>query len=361
MTWSDVACLTLPCLALPVSAALDEPPHIQYLYSVYWALTTLTTVGYGDITPVNKVEKLYALFTLLVSALVFGYLLSSLGAMIAAIDRQSAISDEKMDEVKEYMRWRKLPRELVARLRRYYNFYYSRKAVFDEEKILGGLTPALRFEVVQHAVKDTIGKIPLFASSLDPLFQLEVFPLLKPLSIAPADLIYQYGDVSHDLLFLIKGQVEVLSRIDSKVLYMITEGEYFGESVLTGRRRPATLRAAKTAVCELYTISAEALEELFAKRPREGRIIYQNVMKELKRKELMRSLALRFTLGEYRASSRYNARKTIAALQLQLGWFNLCTRLVYANAIKLQSEQTHQKLSEQVGRSGICLGAMRGR
>ena len=111
-----------------------------------WALTTLTTVGYGDITPTNDLERLYSLFALLTGALVFGYMLSSIGSLVAAIDRQAALSEERMDEIKEYMRWRQLPRDLVVRLRRYYIFYYSRKTAFDEEMILGGLTPALRLE-----------------------------------------------------------------------------------------------------------------------------------------------------------------------------------------------------------------------
>ena len=87
-----------------------------------------------------------------------------------------------MDEVKEYMRWRKLPRELVLRMRRYYTYYYSRKTAFNEAQILGALTPGLRFEVIEHTLKETIGKIPLFAKTLDPLFQMEVFPLLKPMA-----------------------------------------------------------------------------------------------------------------------------------------------------------------------------------
>eukprot|EP00976_Prorocentrum_cordatum_P113742 1195743-Prorocentrum_minimum.AAC.10 len=43
---------------LPHTGPLEDLPMMkQYITSAYWALTTITTVGYGDISPVSEYEK----------------------------------------------------------------------------------------------------------------------------------------------------------------------------------------------------------------------------------------------------------------------------------------------------------------
>ena len=44
----------------------------RYIAGVYWAITTMTTVGYGDILPKSDVERLYATIIMLLGATVFG-------------------------------------------------------------------------------------------------------------------------------------------------------------------------------------------------------------------------------------------------------------------------------------------------
>ena len=303
-------------------SALFADASTQYLYSVYWALTTLTTVGYGDITPTNNAERLYSLGALLIGALVFGFMLSSIGALVAAVDRQAALSEERLDEVKEYMRWRKLPRDLVIRMRRHYTYYYTRNTAFDEPAILDALTPALRFEVVQHTLKDTIGRIPLFSQTLDPHFQMKVFPLLKPLSASPKEIIFSKGEQSQALFFLIKGQVEVISGVDGRVLYRVDSGSFFGEAVLTGRRRSATHRAALT--CEMLLISGDDLRDLFAQYPREAKVIHSAVLKEHVRKERMRGLSLKLLINRLNGAHALEQQMIAAALKLQFAWNRVC-------------------------------------
>ena len=217
--------------------AVRESVSVQYLYALYWALTTLTTVGYGDVTPCNDFERMYTLLALLIGALVFGYMVSTIGSLIAGMDRQAATVQERVDAVKEYTTWRKMPRQLAARVRNFYVYYYNHVPAFDETDILEGLTPQLRQEVTAFLLKETVGSMPLFEKLSDE-FQTEVFPRLKPLAAGASELIIKRGDSPDRIYFLLKGEVEVMSPVvgDDQVVFVIVPGQYFGEALVLCRR-----------------------------------------------------------------------------------------------------------------------------
>lgn len=50
----------------------------QYSYSIYWASTTMISIGYGDITPQNKYEISYTIAIQFISCLVFAYSLNQI-------------------------------------------------------------------------------------------------------------------------------------------------------------------------------------------------------------------------------------------------------------------------------------------
>jgi|EP00966_Prymnesium_polylepis_P042398 hypothetical protein len=205
-----------------------------YIWSIYWALTTLTTVGYGDIIPTNDIERLYCLMALLLSALVFGAMISNISTLVASLDRQAAIIEEKTNEVKEYAVARGLPKALTFRVRKHFQYFYTQRPPFDEIQLLNDCPPALRLEITHFLLAETLAKVALF-KGLDHEFLGEIFPYIRPISYDAKSTIYTKGETSRELLFLLEGEVEVMSnRFEGVVETLITPSEIIFARVNSG-------------------------------------------------------------------------------------------------------------------------------
>ena len=63
-----------------------DPWDIKYMSSIYWSITTMITVGYGDIYPINKEEKLFGIFAMLLACGIFAYTMNTMGSVISSLD-----------------------------------------------------------------------------------------------------------------------------------------------------------------------------------------------------------------------------------------------------------------------------------
>ena len=229
-----------------------------YLYSVYFTFTTLTTVGYGDVTPTNNDERLYALLCQLIGAFVFGYILSTVAELVSNVDPNAVRIEEKLSEVRVYLRWHRFPSDLSTRVKRYYEFYFSRKSAMDEEQILNCLAPALRREVLLHLLGKSVGRMPALAA-LTTDEQLEVQPMLKPLVREAKEMIFAKNTPGLTLYFLSKGRLCGRGDMGFEFFEVNAVGAAFGEHCLMGSKRAPYHAIAKTR-CELFALS---LKDLF--------------------------------------------------------------------------------------------------
>lgn len=300
-------------------SGVGQSHSVQYLYSVYWALTTLTTVGYGDIVPTNDIERLYALFALLIGALVFGGMLSSLGALLSTVDRNAVELDARLGEFKAFTRWHKMPPELAARVRKYGETLYQRRSAMDEEAIINGLAPSLKTEVVRHLLRKTVARIPMFSEEYceyaSGAFQLELHPFLKPVVYENGETVigkHAHGD---GLYFLDKGTIAAHSALDGRTLFLVSDtGSCFGEHVL--RDAPATLTYVANTKCDFFVLSKRHLAKILDKFPSARNEMAEFVFEDVLRHNMLRYWSLRMLISE----TRERDERVATALQLQVAW-----------------------------------------
>ncbi|KDO33654.1 hypothetical protein SPRG_19269 [Saprolegnia parasitica CBS 223.65] len=210
-----------------------QPDSIRYLYSLYWVITTLTGVGYGDVHAVSVTERAFAIFAMMVGASVFGFVIGNISSLLESMDTRAAVYQLKMALVKDYIRTHKLPKDLRTKLSRYFEHYLARASLFDESSILSEIPLSLRNEIVHFTCRE-IFLIPAFAS-INTQFVMDMAICIKPLFLLAKAVIAKQHTVGREMYFLNSGIVAASNAtVHGKMVLteVLSENAYFGEPPL---------------------------------------------------------------------------------------------------------------------------------
>jgi voltage-gated potassium channel len=239
--------------------------ELLYLRSLYWAVTTIATIGYGDVTPVTPIQTIFTISVEVIGAGLYGYVIAIFASLIANLDSARKKFSEQIDEINTFMRFRKIPLHLQKQIRSYYDYLWESRRGYNEAHVLADLPDSLKLKVSIFINKSMLEKVPIFEGAGDALVE-ELLMHLKPTIFTPGDYVFRSGDIADCMYFVNSGRVEVVSSDGKTVFATLSPGSYFGETALLLKQpRNACVRAMD--YVDLYTLNRTTLGEILEKFP----------------------------------------------------------------------------------------------
>jgi hypothetical protein len=214
---------------------VDADVYVQYIHSLYYYIVTMFQVGYGDITPVTRNEKLFAMFNMLLACGVFAYIIGSIGNVLGSRYDTETNFKRRMMFLNQFLIHKKIDASLRRRIRKYLEHVLENKKdnKIDESEVLSLLNKNLRDEICLHLNGQILKGFHAFNKYEE--FCILLTYVMKDETLNPNEIIFDKGQDSNRLFFITKGKV-IICDSDTKIIYKELEKTFFGELGFFSRR-----------------------------------------------------------------------------------------------------------------------------
>lgn len=230
----------------------------KYLASLYWTVTTLCTIGYGDIKPASDIERGIVVFVEMAGVFFYSYTIGTITSLMSDMDKGKARLDRNLKILQDIAHKYNINKRFYDKLKS--ALEYNQQVTSNERNEVISCLPkklAMQLNVIMN--QELIDKNKFFENK-QIKFITTVIDFLKPMKVKNKELVYKKGEFTEDIFFIKTGEVELLDYNGEHeiILETFVEGDYFGDiEVFLSETREYTARVLKKG--ELFTLSKEAL------------------------------------------------------------------------------------------------------
>ncbi|XP_047075675.1 potassium channel KOR1-like [Lolium rigidum] len=246
-----------------------------YMTSLYFAIVTMATVGYGDIHAVNVREMIFVMIYVSFDMILGAYLIGNMTALIVKGSRTERFRD-KMKEVIRYMNRNKLGKDIREQIKGHLRLQYE--SSYTEASVLQDIPISIRAKISQTLYKPYIDSTPLFKGCSAEFIQQIVIRLQEEFFL-PGEVILEQGSAVDQIYFVCHGALEGVGIGEDgqeETILMLEPESSFGEiAILCNIPQPYSVRVCE--LCRLLRLDKQSFTNILEIYFVDGRKILSNL------------------------------------------------------------------------------------
>lgn len=235
---------------------------IRYISSMYWSITTMTTVGYGDLHAVNTAEMVFIIVYMLINLGLTAYIIGNMTNLVVEGTRRTMEFRNSIEAASSFVCRNHLPTRLREQILAYMCLRFKAESL-NQQQLIEQLPKTICKSIRQHLFLPTVERVYLFKGVSRETLVLLVADM-KAEYIPPREDVIMQNETADDVYIIVSGEVELIdhSEMDQKeeVVGILQSGDMFGEiGALCCRPQSVTYRT-KT-LSQLLRMKTTALIE----------------------------------------------------------------------------------------------------
>ncbi|KAF5725809.1 putative Potassium channel AKT1 [Tripterygium wilfordii] len=255
----------------------------RYVTSIYWSITTLTTVGYGDLHPVNTREMIFDIFFMLFNLGLTAYLIGNMTNLVVHGTSRTRRFRDTIQAASSFSHRNQLPPRLQDQMLAHLCLKFRTDSEgLQQQETLDSLPKAIRSSISHYLFYSLVDKVYLFRGvSNDLLFQL--VSEMKAEYFPPKEDVILQNEAPTDFYVLVSGAVDllVLKNGVEQIVGEAKTGDVCGEiGVLCYRPQLFTVRTKR--LSQLLRLNRTTFLNIVQANVGDGTIIMNNLLQHLK-------------------------------------------------------------------------------
>uniref|UniRef100_A0A1I8GSH9 Potassium voltage-gated channel subfamily H member 2 n=1 Tax=Macrostomum lignano TaxID=282301 RepID=A0A1I8GSH9_9PLAT len=236
----------------------------RYITALYYTCSSLTSIGFGNVSANTDHEKIFSICIMLIGALMHAAVFGNVTALIQKMYARRAAYTAKTQELKDFTRTHHIPKHLKRRMQEFFQAMWSINRGINPNEIMKDFPDELRGDIALHLNREILS-LPIFESASQGCLKAIAQQILT-VFCRPEEYIVHSGDVLKYIYFVVNGSMEILK--DNMVVAILGKGDLFGTDI----KNPEGLMRSMCDVrsltyCDLQCVELRGLIQLLQQYP----------------------------------------------------------------------------------------------